>query len=299
MRRFEEQHDGYTTHFRQLDSVSEMIDAMQHAPEQQEQSGLGAASLRIDEERWSGTRTMDEAIELVRYGWEEGRQRLRQVVGRVAIDQLVGRRPIVESRLDFAGDEVDIGAYLHGEPEHMVDYQVRQDTHGKQAMMYVNASMSSRVSSERIMQRGGALYAAIEALRTEGYSLGLTMVESTEEDDRYIRGVEYQIPVVQPGEYLDIDTAAFCLAHPAFLRRGVFALKEHEPNNIRHAMGFMRGRSYGWPICMVSDLPPHSFLIDQGEGLDLRSDDDMQRFAQKVVDRTLETLGHEPASDER
>ena len=298
MRRSEQEYDGRTMHLRQLDSISEMIDAMQHAPEQQEQSGLRASSLKIDEWRWSDTKTMDEALELARYGWEEGRQHLRQAVGRIALDQLVGRRPIVESRLDFAGDEVDIGAYLHGEPEHMVDYQVRQDTHGKQAMMYVNASMASHVSSERIMQRGGALYAAIEALRTEGYSLGLTMVESTQ-NNSFSHYVEYQIPVVQPGEYLGIDTAAFCLAHPAFLRRGVFALKEHEPNNIRHAMGFMRGRSYGWPICMVSDLPPHSFLIDQGEGLDLRSDDDMQRFAQKVVDRTLETLGHGPASDER
>lgn len=298
MRRSEQEYDGRTMHFRQLDSIGEMIDAMQHAPEQQEQSDLGAASLRTDEERWSGTRTMDEAIELARYGWEDGRQRLRQVVGRVAIDQLVGRRPIVESRLDFAGDEVDIGAYLHGEPEHMVDYQVRQDTHGKQAMMYVNASMSSRVSSERIMQRGGALYAAIEALRTEGYSLGLTMVESTQ-NNSFSHYAEYQIPVVRPGEYLDIDTAAFCLAHPAFLRRGVFALNEHESNDLRYSMGFMAGQGYGEPIPMVSDLPPHSFLIDQGEGLDLRSDDDMQRFAQKVVDRTLETLGHGPASDER
>ena len=64
-------------------------------------------------------------------------------------------------------------------------------------------------------------------------------------------------------------------------------------------MGFMVGGGYGEPTRMASNLPPHSFLIDQGEGLDLRSDDDMQRFAQKVVDRTLETLGHGPASDER
>ena len=298
MRRSEQEYDGRTMHFRQLDSIGEMIDAMQHAPEQQEQSGLRASSLKIDEWQWSGTSTMDEALELARYGWEEGRQHLRQAVGRIALDQLVGRRPVVESRLDFAGDEVDIGAYLHGEPEHMVDYQVRQDTHGKQAMMYVNASMESNVSSKRIMQRGGALYAAVEALRTEGYSLGLTMVESTKERDYHIRGVEYQIPVVQPGEYLDIDTAAFCLAHPAFLRRGVFALNEHESNDIRHAMGYMVGGGYGEPIPMVSDIPPHSFLIDQGEGLDLHSDSDVQRFAQKVVDRTLETLGHGPASDE-
>lgn len=298
MRHSEQEYDGRTMYFRQLDSIGEMIDAMQHAPEQQKQSGLRAASLEIDEWRWSDTKTMDEALELARYGWEEGRQHLRQAVGRIALDQLVGRRPIVESRLDFAGDEVDIGAYLHGEPEHMVDYQVRQDTHGKQVMMYVNTSMASRVSSERIMQRGGALYAAIEALRTEGYSLGLTMVDSTQ-NNSFSHYAEYQIPVVQPGEYLDIDTAAFCLAHPAFLRRGVFALNEHESNDLRYSMGFMAGQGYGEPIPMVSDLPPHSFLIDQGEGLDLRSDDDMQRFAQTVVDRTLETLGHGPASDER
>lgn len=298
MRHFEQEYDGRTMYFRQLDSIGEMVDAMQHAPEQQKQSGLRAASLEIDEWRWSDTKTMDEALELARYGWEEGRQHLRQAVGRIALDQLVGRRPIVESRLDFAGDEVDIGAYLHGEPEHMVDYQVRQDTHGKQAMMYVNASVASRVSSERIMQRGGALYAAIEALRTEGYSLGLTMVDSTK-NNRFSHYTEYQIPVVQPGEYLDIDTAAFCLAHPAFLRRGVFALNEHESNDIRYAMGFMVGGGYGEPTRMASNLPPHSFLIDQGEGLDLRSDDDMQHFAQKVVDRTLETLGHEPASRRR
>jgi probable phage protein len=148
------------------------------------------------------------------------------------------------------------------------------------------------------MQRGGALYAAIEALRTEGYSLGLTMVDSTK-NNYFSHYTEYQIPVVQPGEYLDIDTAAFCLAHPAFLRRGVFALNEHESNDIRHAMGYMVGGGYGEPTRMASDLPPHSFLIDQGEGLDLRSDDDMQRFAQKVVDRTLETLGHEPVDRER
>lgn len=298
MRRSEQEYDGRTMHLRQLDSISEMIDAMQHAPEQQEQSGLRASSLKIDEWRWSDTKTMDEALELARYGWEEGRQHLRQAVGRIALDQLVGRRPIVESRLDFAGDEVDIGAYLHGEPEHMVDYQVRQDTHGKQAMMYVNASMASQVSSERIMQRGGALYAAIEALRTEGYSLGLTMVDSTK-NNYFSHYTEYQIPVVRPGGYLDIDTAAFCLAHPAFLRRGVFALNEHESNDIRYAMGFMVGGGYGEPTRMASNLPPHSFLIDQGEGLDLRSDDDMQHFAQKVVDRTLETLGHEPASRRR
>ena len=56
-------------------ALGEMVDAMQHAPEQQKQSGLRAASLEIDEWRWSDTKTMDEALELARYGWEEGRQR--------------------------------------------------------------------------------------------------------------------------------------------------------------------------------------------------------------------------------
>ena len=102
--------------------------------------------------------------------------------------------------------------------------------------------------------------------------------------------VEYHIPVVHPGGFLDIDMAAFCVAHPSFLRRLIFALNEHEAVDLRRKMGFCAGGGYGKPAKLVSELPAHSFVIEQGEGLDLDSDAEMQQFAQQVVDRAIEAL---------
>ena len=133
------------------------------------------------------------------------------------------------------------------------------------------------------------MLAAIEALRAEGYSLGLTMAEATQ-DHSAGTVVEYYIPVVHPGGFLDMDTAAFCVAHPSFLRRLIFALNEYESVDLRERMRFHDRGGYGRLVRMTSDLPPHSFVIEQGEGLDLRSDAEMQQFAQEVVDRAIAAM---------
>ena len=296
MRKSEFHQQNETVYTRQLDSLSEAIEYMDDAAVQENKSGLPAASLEIHSPSWHGTATMEEAIEVARYGWKEGREYLKAAVGQIAIDKLVGRRHAFEPEVGYEGDEVDIGAYLFGDPENMISYPLRYDNQGKQATMFVNCTLSADVSTERIMRRGGALYAAIEALRADGYSLGLTMVEACMPFGHGdgVLGVEYQIPIVQPGQYLDLDTAAFCLAHPSFLRRLIFSVNEHEPTNIRQAMGYYGNMSYGMPVTMLSPLPPHSFLIDQAEGLDLEGAEDIQAFAQNVVDRTIEVLEAEP-----
>ncbi len=300
MRKSELQREYGVVHVRYLDGLSEAIDYMDHAEEQQKMSKMEAASLSSDHSEWYGTVNMKQAIEVARYGWEEGREYLRGAVGRVALDSLIGRRHAVNPVLSYAGDEVDIGTFLYGDPEHMINYPLYYDKQGKQATMLVNFSISSDVSAERIMRRGAALYAAMEVLRADGYSLGLTMVDactpSGYSDD--IVGVEYQIPIIQPGQYLDIDTAAFCLAHPSFLRRLNFAISEHEPEEIRRVMGYTKGGDYGKPCRIFSPIPPHSFLIDEGDGLDLGSDEQVEAFAQQVVDRTIEVLHAELANQD-
>lgn len=282
------QGDG-EVHVRWLEGMGEAIWYMQHAETQQDESDILGASLSRYDTGWYGTADMDEAIELARFGWEEGRRQLLRQVGRVAIDRLVGRRLAVDPAPSYNGDEVDVDNFLAGRPDHMVEYPLRYDAGGKQATVLMNCSMAAHVSAERIMRRGAAVLAAIEALRAEGYSLGLTMTEASRDDWAHTT-VEYHIPVVHPGGFLDMDAAAFCVAHPSFLRRLIFALNEHEPAKLRRAMGFHVGGGYGTPVKMRSELPAHSFVIEQGEGLDLRSDAEVQQFAQQVVDRAIEAL---------
>lgn len=207
------------------------------------------------------------------------------------MSELVGRRLAVDPVPSYSGDEVDIDNFLMRRPDHMVEYPLRYDVGGKQATVLMNCSIAAGVSAERIMRRGAAVLAAIEALRTDGYSLGLTMMEASRSSSSRTT-VEYYIPVVHPGGFLDMDAAAFCVAHPSFLRRLIFALNEHEPTDLRRAIRFYRGGGYGQPVRMVSELPPHSFVIEQGEGLDLWDDAAVQEFAQEVVNRAIATLDH-------
>lgn len=276
-----------TVHVRHLDGMSEAIQYMENAEAQQRASGMSGASLDESRTEWHGTKTMQEAIELARFGWEEGRRKLLRQVGCVAVDESVGRRFVMDPVLDYSGDEVDIDNFLLGRPDHMIEYLLRYDAGGKQATVFMNCGVASKVSAERIMQRGAAVLAAIEALRAEGYSLGLTMTEAVSEGDTM---VEYHIPVIHPGDFLDIDTVAFCTAHPSFLRRLVFSLNEHESAELRKQMGFYGGNRYGILTEVGSELPPHSFVIKQGEGLDLYGDAAVQQFAQNVVDRAIAAL---------
>lgn len=276
-------------HVRQLEGMGEAIWYMRHAEEQQKESGMSGASLREGDSDWYGTASMDEAIEFARFGWEEGRRTLLRRVGHVAVSELVGRRLAVDPVSSYSGDEVDIDNFLMRRPDHMVEYPLRYDVGGKQATVLMNCSIAAGVSAERIMRRGAAVLAAIEALRTDGYSLGLTMMEASRSSSSRTT-VEYYIPVVHPGGFLDMDAVAFCVAHPSFLRRLIFALNEHEPVGLRRTMGFSGGEGYGWPARIASGLPPHSFVIEQGEGLDLEDDAAVQKFAQGVADRAIAVL---------
>ena len=162
--------DGSVAYVRHLDGLSEVVDIMRNSKENDRNSSLESSSCEIDSDSsWYGTSSMEEAMDLMRYGWEEGRLKLKKAIGKIAIDELVGKRCTVDQIPDYTGDEVDIYRFLSGDPENMVEYHLEDSKYGKQANMLVNCSLSSSVSPERIIKRGAAIYSAIEALRAEGY----------------------------------------------------------------------------------------------------------------------------------
>lgn len=293
MRSYEQQGEKKTIHVRELDGIDELIGFMQHAREQEHISGLVGTSLRDESHErdpWSGSHTMEEAIEVARFGWEEGRKYLQQRIGEIAVDQLIGDHTVVNQRYQLAGDEVDIDRYLIGEPEQMIEYYTEPERNGKHVTILANIGVPATVQPQQIMRRGGAMYAAMEALRSNGYSTGLSVADVTVAG---LNQIEHFIPITKPGEYLDIDTAAFCLAHPSFPRRGLFAALEHESLGLRHSMGITRDGTYGATGNIKTELPPSTVLIDKEEGLDLETPAEIQRFAQHIIDRALQAISSE------
>lgn len=288
---------GYEVYGRELTDLSEAIVVME-AIKHRGETSLGEESLNInyDSDPWSGTRNIDEAIRIARYGWPEGRELIKDTLDEIDTDELVGLRRTMEPYVDVAGDEVDVDRYLAGDHENMVQFALKYDQNGKVVTLFVNATMSSYIEPQQIVKRGAALVAAKEILTSSGYAMGITMVESaTSSRGRDIQ-TEYHIPLISPGEYLDVDTAAFCLAHPSFLRRLIFALNDNESTALRRTMGFHPGGSYGQPANIALPLPRSALVIDKHEGPELKSQADIVKYTKRIVQRAAEKL--ETAVDE-
>jgi len=249
----------------------------------------GESSLAVSSNGWHGTRTMAEAIDQAKYGWPEGTKRFRGAMGKIVIEQLIGERRNFEPYCAVAGDEPDIGLYLAGEPENMLNYELRSDPGGKLATFVINNCVSSHISPERIINRGAAIAVAHSALTAEGYSVGIEIVSATKLQDK-TGYLEYHIPIVHPGDYVSEDTIAWSIISPAMLRRMVFALDEDNPPEFRTKLGAYSGGGYGTPNTMLSRPSPGMLLIDMNEGLDLESPKEITDFAQYLVDRTMKLL---------
>jgi len=74
---------------------------------------------------------------------------------------------------------------------------------------------------------------------------------------------------------------------------------ETEKDKIRKVAGFYSGGGYGVPSKIFSKIPPNSFVINKGEGIDLKGASECQKFAQSIADRALKALGVEVCDNEK
>jgi|GEM_PF-1410864 len=244
---------GYGNHqyplpayIRELEGMGELIDIAVQANESTGYDRRNRSSVQ-GSKKFTGTQSLDEAIDLARYGWPEGHQRLANELDKLQVEELSGESLHPEIQWGETGVFPDVGRYLEGEPENMIDFVFPPDPPGKIIDLTANVGYAHTVPTEDIITRGAAIVAAIQKLQLHGFSVGLTATcASLAESKNFI--VEYHVPLVRPGEYLDMDAAAFALVHPSFQRRLIFATKEAEPAAIRKDIRAYRDGGYGHSI---------------------------------------------------
>lgn len=178
-------------------------------------------------EKLSGSGSFDSALKLAREGWADGRAEIEK--WRAQFSALIGskmRRRVLAN--DVCGFAPDVGAFLNGEPENMfARAEVETAGPGKILRIAANGSCSWDVSRDSIMRRGAAIVALIDALESAGYSCEVILGFSAWDSFRNPGECSFDsMPLKSAGEPLDIDRAAFALAHPSMLRRLVFSCKE-------------------------------------------------------------------------
>jgi hypothetical protein len=212
-------------------------------------NGLG----RTTDDGWAGA-SWDEVLRLATDGWT--RQLPDADIGVAALRERV-RDEVVTTALvptwDVTGSEVDVGAYLAGVPECMVDAAPQRiSTRGRVVTFLVPAGYGHRTPHTFVRNRGLALAALCSAIVEAGHSIeiwsGLCV--------RLLDGPRLAsvARVISAAEPFDMGRLMFVMAHPAMLRRLWVGAWDSAPPE---KAALMRAFAYGYPpyTCYPEDLP--------------------------------------------
>lgn len=186
------------------------------------------------------TANLDEARRLYLEGWPEGvveMQAVRDEVERNVLEQVV--QPQV--RRSVSGSDIDMGAYLAGAPENMLEWEPHTQT-ADGVRIVVNGGMLAGVASPVVMARGAVIVSLLHALQIANVpaDLYLSFCSGGSYDHRASHKV--LIHASRPGEEVDIERLAFMIGHPSMFRRLIFAMRESEPDEgWRRAQGVPGG----------------------------------------------------------
>jgi hypothetical protein len=199
----------------------------------------------------------DETIRLAVDGWQVALAEANVTVAQLRDNAGLSRSvTMLEPAWDVTGAEVDVGAYLSGIPECMVDAIPREvSRRGKVVSFLVPAGYSHTVEHQAIINRGLALATLCTAIIDAGHSVeiwsGFTGWLDLPETKERFQGVAR---VIEAGEPFDVGRLIFAVAHPAMLRRLWLGVWDARPTEVAAAM---EAGNYGRPpyTCQPADLP--------------------------------------------
>lgn len=237
-----------TTIEREFASVYDALECAER-PDSDEVLG-GRTSRDASRDRWAGGTlepcSYEQAIEFARNGYPSGTATLRQRLDTLPPSIRPNLRPT--PIWGVSGSTVDMGRYLAGEPENMID-TARTRRQSLVLRIAIERAVSSNVPPADIEATGASVLAVIERLRTAGIAAELWAtftIRAKRSEDIY----QARVKIQDASRPIDLDVLAFWIMHPAALRRISFAIEEQEARKVRKDFQFYIGGSYGTPITL-------------------------------------------------
>lgn len=208
--------------------------------EAQKELGGGNRASRTGSQKFTHTTSFDHAVELATNGWPEGAARVRRLAKELRLKMPM--QPMQSTYYDIAGSYVDVGRYLEGEPECMVDFR-EEPTKRHTFRVGFNVCVNGGVDAREIEANGAALCVLIDRLESIGVRVEVTAF------DQCAPVCVLATTVKECDQPLDLDRVTFALAHPSFLRRLGFGWRDGRPveeRNAMHAWDFGSGKPSGY-----------------------------------------------------
>lgn len=232
-----------------FDSLGAMLDFIQDRPlADPNYSGTELASRSEGRLKWSGS-TFKGSIALARTGWADGLKKIQSCEDRINASLRAGSD--MTQFIAESGDEVDVGLFLEGDPEHMIEYKL--DENRKPVVkLVVSVSFSSDVSTDTVAMRGAAICAAIDACEASNLRVELWVdFHSTWRGSR----ASIRTKIKDANDSLDRDRVAFTLMHKSMTRQICLRFLETH----RNTMDFVRN-GYGYPGNPEEDDPDAVYI---------------------------------------
>jgi hypothetical protein len=231
----------------QFDSLHEALDYAGKNPDPK-------SSNRSGDGDWAGnTRTLSEAVTLGHKGYEEIRPEVERMFTELESQLAERLESAFQSRYDYQGVQVDVGRFLSGEPECMIDFVPEPSQRmGRVVRIVVNGSCSAYVDPKRIIRRGVVVCALIDAVHKLGMGVEAYVEYPINDSGINARDGKVYSSVVKlhdSQQMLDINNLMFALCHPSMFRRVQFSMLER--SDWERAQYCVKN-SYGYPASLES-----------------------------------------------
>ena len=183
-------------------------------------------------ERFSGTSTYEKASELVE-GWHEGVEKIEHFA-RPVVDMISSKMERSDVFHDVEGMGIDVARFVEGEPECWQNYiSTHVEGVGQRVLRLVlNGSTSGGINKEQMIERGSFVCATVDCLERAGFSVEVWYAFACRHyaygNERWLSNINVKIK--ESNQPIDMARVAFALAHPAMLRRLLFATMERTPD---------------------------------------------------------------------
>ena len=185
-----------------------------------------------------GTENYEEAVQLAKYGWKEGLERVSQFAHE--LESVMGERMVRKVPIHaLAGYHVDVPVFLtegYSNPEYFWASEDKETKGvGRILSIVINISASWTVPASAIEHRGACAAALVDCLEHQGIQCEVWLKHAV--DVSGCGHCEQNVCVKKAGQHMEMDRMVFQVAHAASLRRITFRLMEHL-NIPKHDYGY-------------------------------------------------------------
>lgn len=196
---------------------------------------------------WAGTDSFAQAVDFAKNGgWQPGDLlEFRDIFDGLEARLRKFKSDEWERGMDQGGFEVNMQAYMDGEPEHMFEWLPAEHQVTRRAVcIIIGHSVSAGCTAKDLFIRGQAAVALVRALALLGYELEIWSEETVSggwgsQDNKKLP--DYFTTLVKlhgAGEVMDESAVEFAIGNPSWLRRLLFGFQEGQPQDVRRKFGF-------------------------------------------------------------